>query len=334
MFGYVDNDKSGNANSLPLTVDGAPVSQGEGYVSRHNGRLTAYITGASTYSHAINCTYSDITSNFDEVILSRYWYGMEFDDFYLESFSICRLDGDKFRFSCRFGFDIAEWRHLWTMVDHAWEFMSILEDYNFSIPVYETQDDDDDYEDVLNGFQVFTIIDDPKTVINTTINVTIPLIETAHRQTVRNLSRMTQSNSVAVTFDFPPEIRVACEQYLVYFVQFLRDIGIEASAELREEANHLLFSVTPKDKKEALDHIREALGIYLRLPSNPNVGLSTPTASDIEVQRLVANIHHLNGQLALAGAVLQQKDILIQQQQSFIHNTYANHAALSEAPRG
>jgi hypothetical protein len=39
----------------------------------------------------------------------------------------------------------------------------------------------------------------------------------------------------------------------------------------------------------------------------------------LEVQRLTANIFHLNGQLTLASAIMQQKDMLLAQKDTVIH---------------
>jgi len=40
---------------------------------------------------------------------------------------------------------------------------------------------------------------------------------------------------------------------LIYFAQFLADLGIDATTELKETAADVLFTVTPKDGSEALD---------------------------------------------------------------------------------
>jgi hypothetical protein len=71
---------------------------------------------------------------------------------------------------------------------------------------------------------------------------------------------------------FPPAIRTACEQYLLYFVQFLEDLGVSATAEIKEDAKRVLFSVTPTDGCAALQQIREALEVYLKLPEMPEFG--------------------------------------------------------------
>ena len=133
-------------------------------------------------------------------------------------------------------------------------------------------------------------------------------------------------NTLETHFDFPEAVRVPCQQYLLYFVEFLRDIGVDASAELREDAQGVLFAVTPKDKDEALDNIREALQIYLHLPTHANpITVITPETS-IEVQKLSAQLGIFQSQLMLANAsiqqqqmLIQQKDWMIQQQQGLIH---------------
>ena len=101
----------------------------------------------------------------------------------------------------------------------------------------------------------------------------------------------------------------------MYFVQFLRDAGVNATADLEHEAGHVLFAVTPDSKDVALDKIREALAIYLRLPANPGAGMNLVSLGDIQTQQLVANVQHLQTQLMLAGAIIQAKDATIQTQQ-------------------
>ncbi|HYE76343.1 MAG TPA: hypothetical protein VEF04_23565, partial [Blastocatellia bacterium] len=121
-----------------------------------------------------------------------------------------------------------------------------------------------------------------------------------------------RSDSVAMSFDFPAEVRVTCEQYLLYFAQFLRDLGVEADTTLTHDAGQVLFTVTPTNKQQALDRIRDALEIYLKLPYSP---ISDTTGSEIAVQRLEANILRLRSDLKLAAAELQAKNTTIQAQQ-------------------
>jgi len=135
-----------------------------------------------------------------------------------------------------------------------------------------------------------------------------------HLQTVKSLMLSLNQNSYIRYFDFPDEVRVYCEQYLQYFIQFLRDLGVEATSELRHEEGHVLFSVTPVDKDQALDNIRAALDVYLSLPSGKLI-YSQDDENAIEIQRLVGTIQHLESQITLERAVRQAKDATIQAQQ-------------------
>src|SRR5207248_1798988 len=78
-----------------------------------------------------------------------------------------------------------------------------------------------------------------------------------------------RANSVVMSFDFPEEIKVPCEQYLIYFAQFLKDLGVEANTSLTHEAGQVLYTVTPINKHQALDKIYQALNVYLHLSSSP-----------------------------------------------------------------
>lgn len=120
------------------------------------------------------------------------------------------------------------------------------------------------------------------------------------------------NQSLIVSFDFPEEVRVPCEQYLLYFVQFLSDVGVKATANIRHEAGNVLFAVTPNDRETALDKIRTALGEYLNLARTP---ISDASIVSIAEQRLAANVDHLKGQLRLKNAELQLAQATIHTQQ-------------------
>jgi len=117
--------------------------------------------------------------------------------------------------------------------------------------------------------------------------------------------------AVNMAFEFPSAIKSACEQYLLYFVQFLRDLGIEANAEVREQASNVLFSVTPVDKEQALGKIREALQVYLGLSHLPEFGTVAAQFGDVAVSQLQANVYHLRSQIMMARAFLEMKNASI-----------------------
>jgi hypothetical protein len=119
-------------------------------------------------------------------------------------------------------------------------------------------------------------------------------------------------SALTEVFAFPEPLRSACEQYLLYFTQFLRDLGIDAEAGIREEAGQVLFTVRPADGVSALGRIREALTVYLDFPSNPEFGSTVAEAGDVAARQLQANVLHLQSQVVLAQALLQAKDTTIE----------------------
>jgi hypothetical protein len=127
-------------------------------------------------------------------------------------------------------------------------------------------------------------------------------------------AELSERDTVAVNlvFDFPAPMKSACEQYLLYFVQFLSDLGIEVNAELKEQASKVLFSVTPVDKKQALEKIREALQVYLGLPLAPEFATTANQFHDIAVSQLRANVLHLQSQIVLAKAVIEMKNATLE----------------------
>jgi hypothetical protein len=135
------------------------------------------------------------------------------------------------------------------------------------------------------------------------------ILHNFNEQAVKNLASQSGDDSINLVFDFPVEIKTSCKQYLLYFIQFLRDLGVEAKSELKDEAGKVLFSVTPINAKDALDNIRSALEVYLHLSSSP---IGDTANESIEVQRLESNILRLRSDLKLAAAEIQAKNATIQ----------------------
>ncbi|MGI8639869.1 MAG: hypothetical protein ACR2MG_07930 [Pyrinomonadaceae bacterium] len=162
----------------------------------------------------------------------------------------------------------------------------------------------------------------------------VELVKQKHDETFQLLSTKYEKDSLNTIFAFPIEIKTSCEQYLVYFAQFLQDLGINATSNLKEEAGKVLFSVTPTDDVEALDKIREALAVYLNLPSSPIVYDESFAAMRLHQQ--IDNLQHsqrmaereirsAERELRLAQTVIEsqdkvivQKDTLIEQQTKVI----------------
>lgn len=140
------------------------------------------------------------------------------------------------------------------------------------------------------------------------------VVNAASRMILRN-----RKDALVTFFEFPVPIRTACEQYLIYFTQFLEDLGIAAVSEVRHAAGSVMFSVFPKDGYAALEQIRAALEIYLQIPREPDFPVIAAPFQDAAVLQLRANVLHLQSQLALAKAIVQAKDATIQSLDLTIH---------------
>lgn len=133
-----------------------------------------------------------------------------------------------------------------------------------------------------------------------------------HAETVRSLEQKYKDNSIVIPFDFPESVRTACEQYLLYFTEFLKDVGVDAVSNINhDEAGHVIFSIRPTNAEEALEAVYQALEVYLNLPSNPNIQASFDE-TDTRILRLSANVQFLQSQISLKNAELHAKDTAMQ----------------------
>jgi hypothetical protein len=206
--------------------------------------------------------------------------------------------------------DLAIWNRVYGFVEYWHALQHSIESLNNPDIRFSRYDRDLDY---VCEFTIEFPFSTPALPIATEISRRSELLRKLHEQVESSLIPLASSKSVAVTFDLPEEVRVPCEQYLLYFVEFLRDLGVNATSELKHQAGKALFTVTPTDTQEALGKIRTALEIYLTLPSSPIRDI--PADSGVEIQKLVANLHYLKSQLALSQATLEAKNATIQAQQ-------------------
>ncbi len=146
------------------------------------------------------------------------------------------------------------------------------------------------------------------------------LFAEVHKEVLDFLKIHGSNNSIYVSLDFPEEVKIPCEQYLLYFVKFLRDLGIYATSNLKEEAGKVLFSVTPTDDIEALDKIREALAIYLHLPSSPII--YDDSFASMRQKQQIDNLQHsqriIEMEFRLSQKVIASQDKIILQKDSLI----------------
>lgn len=166
--------------------------------------------------------------------------------------------------------------------------------------------------DVTEGFKILYALSGTEKTITAAIEPILEEVKRISASAAEAVLRTIRKNSLVTWFNFPVSIKTSCEQYLIYFVQFLEDLGIKANSEIKEDAGRILFSVTPADGPSALGKIREALEAYLDLPRNPEFNEATEGFSDVAVSQLKANVFFLKSQLTLAQAMLEAKNATIE----------------------
>lgn len=301
-------------NTLQLKLNGKLLDLEDAYAIALKDRRIVSVDEPKLFDEFIKLDLSVFMRNFSEIsLVYPYYFTDDFKGFFIEGVEIVQVSAENITIKFKFGFEMSQWRQLWSMLEHANSFRLVLEQVRSGNITWDSWND----EEPFNGFIASFPVSHQDVSIKSIIEYFLDPIDDAHLEVINILSSQAHINSVAAYFKFPDSVKVSCQQYLVYFVQFLQDIGISATAELKEEAGKTLFSVTPTNKEQALSHVKTALDIYLRLPGA--VSVYTPSLdSSIEIQRLTANIYHLKGQLALADAILQQKDQIIQDQRILI----------------
>lgn len=146
-------------------------------------------------------------------------------------------------------------------------------------------------------------------------NILFPIVEDLHQRALDNIIKKFVDYPFKAQFDFPDHIKHECEQYLSYFGQFLHDLGIESHTETIRKGREILFSVSPKNKDEAIGRISQAFSLFLTMPVL-NTDDIRPISSDvghlIKFQRMAAAVNHLKSQLKLAEAtILAQQDHIL-----------------------
>lgn len=206
----------------------------------------------------------------------------------------------------QFNIDYANWARPWSIAEYGAAVEDVIKSRDLPLQYFEARG----Y--IYSPFILLCSVRDPKSTLQEELDYWFEFLQSVTNEATASLSSSIDRDTLVTLFQFPESTQTACEQYLLYFVQFLRDLGIEAEADVRHEASKVLFSVTPEEGHEALDQIREALEIYLQIPSVPDFEVDPSSMDEIAVRQLQANVHHLKGQLAIASATLEAKDATIE----------------------
>lgn len=222
--------------------------------------------------------------------------------------------------------DWEDWNKPWSMSSFANKFEENVKQLNNLQFIYYQEDPDS----MLNGFGITYFPSNSNLKIKFEIEYIFSIVEKLLLDTNKNLQSSLNDEVILTYFHFPVEIKTACKQYLVYFAQFIADLGIIVNTELKEELNHTLFKIIPENKEESLERIKEALNIYLKAPSDINFPVLMSNQTDIAAKQWEANIYFLKSQLSLATSIIQAKDSAIE----MLQLSNYQYKQLLESPKG
>ncbi len=200
--------------------------------------------------------------------------------------------------------DLEQWSKPWSIKEFTKELKGRIEIEAGTIGYWQREED---Y--APSGFGISLLINRDD-ILQNAINELEVLLKSLFEKTSKALLGKIDEDSLITFFQFNDSTSVACKQYLIYFAQFLADLGIDTNTELTQQAHNTLFKVIPKDKNQSLQQIKEALDVYLAASNMEASKLSSFStgSDDIAIHQWFSTISHLQSQLYLANAIINAKE--------------------------
>ncbi|CEK35233.1 hypothetical protein [Paraclostridium sordellii] len=211
---------------------------------------------------------------------------------------------NKYRIGVKFQYYSEYWKRGYSISEQVSNLSRITN--NKDKILFEIEDEDM----VLNGFTFYKDIESIDNLLKNEISMFMSHIIEIFQESNELLEHKNE-DAAYFEFNIDDSIKVACKQYLVYFTQFLQDIGISAKSEIKDEINKILFEVVPNDKTIALKRIKECLEVYIQLIDCQEIEVYNDY-TNIAIMQLKSNIAHLNSQLMLANTIIEQQKISIE----------------------
>lgn len=302
-------------NTLNLVVNG--IVDEDSFVSEGLEGLEANIKNEEIKRLFQESKFQDLHNKlktFDFYIKRDWWYGEILIECILKTENASKDDiteyyqkpfRDKNSLTAILSIDLEDWARPWSLNDLA----SMFESYSISLenPLIKFEKLQTGYQ---NGFGLVLCCEDGDN-IGDKIQELLVISNEIFRKSKYDLYNSINEDHLITFFEFPAHLKTSAKQYLVYFTQFLADIGIDAETEIKEDLHNTLFTVIPKDKNQSLSKIKEALELYINAPSLNNIGLISEN-NDVSVMQWKANVMHLQSQMMLAQSAIQMKDATIE----------------------
>ncbi|MBB1434560.1 hypothetical protein H5201_09590 [Pseudoalteromonas sp. SG43-6] len=134
----------------------------------------------------------------------------------------------------------------------------------------------------------------------------LDFIEECSLEAHKFLTEQSRDDVFIKVFEFPPEYKNICSQYLIWFGEFLQNLGIDANVSTNQRKNQTQLIVSPNECPELLTEIEKLFYQYLSLPYAELL----PPESNLTPQELHAyqavkmQVQHLQTQVQLKDYVI------------------------------
>ena len=123
--------------------------------------------------------------------------------------------------------------------------------------------------DVANDYNITLYLDEVKLQTNPILPDFIDalaLINRCYQETKKSLIELSKGEVFIKVFEFPVEYKNIYCQYLVWFGEFLKNLGLDANVSTEQEGNTTQLIVSPNECPELLNKVEELFYQYLSLP--------------------------------------------------------------------
>ena len=155
------------------------------------------------------------------------------------------------------------------------------------------------------------------------IDTLIGFVKDCSKKVHAKLTEESKGNIIKKVFDFPHEYVVPCTQYIIWFGEFLNNLGIDANVSTNQTGSQTQVIISPNDCPELLSEIEKLFYQYLSLPYAellpPERNLSQ--SEMLSFQSLKMQVQHLQTQI-------QMKDAIISSYQNTNKNLSDQHSEL------
>ncbi|MGY3899570.1 hypothetical protein BJP22_12245 [Aeromonas veronii] len=121
-----------------------------------------------------------------------------------------------------------------------------------------------------------------------------------------------KSDLIVKIFKFPIGYEVICSQYVLWFGELLKQIGINADVSTENKEGYTFLTITKNDESAFKENIEKALYLYLSLPYSEHIPVSQ-TKNDIEskifIQSLQQQVIFFTQQCDMKSSIIELQNI-------------------------